>query len=86
MEPAGRDPGKAFGAPAVGPVRLCSQKKSSPFMVEGESGLLAVHPQEFRPLYEACYTAMSRLDLGRVKRLWLTPESFRFSPLARLLC
>jgi phage terminase large subunit-like protein len=21
-------------------------------MVEGESGLLAVHPQEFRPLYE----------------------------------
>ena len=31
MEPAGRDPGRAFGAPAVGPVTLCSQKKSSPF-------------------------------------------------------
>src|SRR6202035_708777 len=31
MEPAGRDPGRACGAPAVGPVTLCSQKKSSPF-------------------------------------------------------
>jgi hypothetical protein len=31
MEPAGRDPGRAFGAPAVGPLTLCSQKKSSPF-------------------------------------------------------
>src|ERR1700730_16053402 len=31
MEPAGRDPGRAFSLPAVGPVTLCSQKKSSPF-------------------------------------------------------
>src|ERR1700720_374671 len=31
MEPAGRDPGRAFGAPAVGPVTLRSQEKSSPF-------------------------------------------------------
>src|SRR4029077_21106819 len=42
MEPAGRDPGKAFGAPAVGPVSLCSQKKSSPFRTifppAGDSG------------------------------------------------
>jgi Putative transposase of IS4/5 family (DUF4096) len=45
MEPAGRDPGRAFGAPAVGPVTLCSQKKSSSFQtifppVRGQRGRL----------------------------------------------